>query len=690
MFFRREEKRFVSTVILLAVIALLASACGRKASQLSGDIQAAANPQPVVEETSQSRDSSNVTITTTVLLTGAAARQEAGPIGSPQDEASLAANGILPWGPVQAVHEVDIDGTVYTVNQLTSPDPFTAEYQLENGNMYSTNMPLEKLIFFDSTVESPEAPTELWQCTTGDYWEVISNRITVDFDNTATEAEIAAFIASESFNVVMSWFEPLELSGGGQTSSIGSKSTSQGLGEGGLSEGGGGTTENLLGGSGNVMAWFELAYDSGKFISMDAAIAYLESQPKIVNAIPIITDFAAQDYPVPNDEIYKANDGVPDDPYGRESRWADAYDLIGPGNNLIPMFPYPDPHPKIHIAVMDDGVKRGLHDTGKLSNIGMVVDDDIIGFEFMGGEPVYRCVKPGMENYTYYGRLMGHGTQIASVINGATDNIFGIPSLAPGAVILPIRLKMWTKFHGIEGVPNDRPQYSSGSPRKAVRGLRFHFKHEQWQFQVRVVNMSLSWPSFVRNIPELDDPFGSTFKTNVSRDLNINDRLYIGSAGNEGGQKRAYPAAHSNVLGVSGLDYDPDFNQFWYQNRSGDSSNYMPDATYPVSGVYTITAGETNLRRYTAITPPLGGYWGSIPTEQWYYKWFGGTSCAAPQVSALAYHLYSRKPYLSPSPQADYLSVSNRIVNTRISYMEPGFTHPLKGPANFHDALTGW
>src|SRR5690606_34419717 len=126
----------------------------------------------------------------------------------------------------------------------------------------------------------------------------------------------------------------------------------------------------------------------------------------------------------------------------------------------------------------------------------------------------------------------------------------------PGAVVLPIRLKQWTKYHGIPGVPTNKPYFSSNAPNKAVRGLRFKLKHEQWHFNVRVVNMSFSWPSYLRSIPDLDDPFAPTFKKNVSLDLSKNDRLYVASAGNEAGQRRAYPAAHSNVLGVSGLDYD--------------------------------------------------------------------------------------------------------------------------------------
>src|SRR5690606_20892814 len=161
---------------------------------------------------------------------------------------------------------------------------------------------------------------------------------------------------------------------------------------------------------------------------------------------------------------------------------------------------------------------------------------------------------------------------------------------------------------------------------------------------------------------------------NVSLDLSKNDRLYVASAGNEAGQRRAYPAAHSNVLGVSGLDYDANSDTYTYRLRTfpeRNSSNFMPDDTYPVSGVYTMDDFET----YTAVTHPLPGHWGYFDGvgNDWlydhpkytYYLPFGGTSAAAPQVSALAYYLYSWKPYINPVPQTDYEEVWDRIVDTR-------------------------
>src|SRR5215212_3857511 len=110
------QKR-LSISLTICLLALLGACQSSTKSDLSGPPRETASVQ------------------TTTLLTGSAARVIAGPVGSPQDEASLAAYGIQPWGPVQKVHNVTIGNQAWVVNELSSPDPFTHTYQLPGGKI---------------------------------------------------------------------------------------------------------------------------------------------------------------------------------------------------------------------------------------------------------------------------------------------------------------------------------------------------------------------------------------------------------------------------------------------------------------------------------------------------------------------------------------------------------------------------
>ena len=65
---------------------------------------------------------------------------------------------------------------------------------------------------------------------------------------------------------------------------------------------------------------------------------------------------------------------------------------------------------------------------------------------------------------------------------------------------------------------------------------------------------------------------------------------------------------------------------------------------------------------------------------------FGDTSAAAPQVAALAYHLYSKYPELG---QTSYDKVPYRIVEQRRKSLD-AVLYPLKGVADYHAAIGGW
>jgi len=391
------------------------------------------------------RDRQPSSVVTQVLLTGPEARVEAGPTVI-QDEASLRANGILPWAPVQAVHTVTVGSTVYTVNQLTSPDPFSATYQLQNGSIVVSNEPLEDIVTFTGD-EGPEPPTVVWTSTWGDQWEVVPDRMCVYFDNEATEQDLTQLIATENFHVVASWFEPPDSPGPG-----GGGMGAPGGGGKLASSTGGITGEGLAGGAGldaspslgNEMAWFDFEFDPERFATPEAAQQYFMQLAHVENAVPMITDYAEMDYAPPNDPLYTMG-YVPI----TSSRWPDCYDLV----RYSPVSYYSYSGVQQEVAVMDCGVYRNHEDPSRLSAIGVECYDRSYWVKIDGGVPDYKIDKPQYNGVNpYWHRLNGHGTQVASIINSATNNGLGLPSLAPGATVLPIRMKQWTKTKGLPGV----------------------------------------------------------------------------------------------------------------------------------------------------------------------------------------------------------------------------------------------
>lgn len=301
---------------------------------------------------------------------------------------------------------------------------------------------------------------------------------------------------------------------------------------------------------------------------------------------------------------------------------------------------------------------------------------------------------PGQPDAHYdYLSYFGHGTQVASIINSRTHNVVGLPSLAPSATILPIRMKFWTRFYGVPGVLKDRPTFSINAHVKAIRALRFQFAHGQYDFYVRVVNMSWAYPKWARKIPWPWNGLDEGFKLNLNRDLNRNDRLYVAAAGNSGAEARWYPAAHSNVMGVTGYWYDPEATDKYYPHQD---SNWSPiEDVYEVSGIFDIAPVWIDVNNdgiddgllqpnFTANTK-RGDYSYALSQR---YNPFNGTSAAVPQIAALAYHLYSRRPNLSGPGSTSYGEVLQHIK----AYRMPGEDAPgmMKAPADFRRAINNW
>jgi serine protease len=117
----------------------------------------------------------------------------------------------------------------------------------------------------------------------------------------------------------------------------------------------------------------------------------------------------------------------------------------------------------------------------------------------------------------------GHGTHVAGTIAETTNNRRGVAGLAWGATIVPVRVL-------------DAQGY--GDAATIARGIRYAVRHG-----AKVINMSLEFSTSVRaaEIPDI---------TSALRLANRRGVVIVGSSGNEGQARVAYPARASLVVSV--------------------------------------------------------------------------------------------------------------------------------------------
>ena len=298
--------------------------------------------------------------------------------------------------------------------------------------------------------------------------------------------------------------------------------------------------------------------------------------------------------------------------------------------------------------------------------MGVDVENGELDLKVLGGEPTYLRGD---------GYPTTHGTKIAGLITAATNNEEGIASLAPRAIILPMKMK-------VVGLAGDSPLTPLSSAVLAVRSLRFELGKGQWAFDVPIANCCFS-----NNGTPYWVPRTKALGYNITRDSKVNRRMYIASAGNDGEETKKYPAAYERVLSVTGLTavLERDVQQGLYFDLDstlhvstfGYCSNYYDDEeVYPVSGIYYCRVNPSSVSRgYSTCTYQ--------DSDGDYYDHFGGTSAAVPCVTALAFHLYDAKPTV------DWRDVYERIVETRndsYAIQNP----PIAGLVDYQAALNGW
>jgi len=209
----------------------------------------------------------------------------------------------------------------------------------------------------------------------------------------------------------------------------------------------------------------------------------------------------------------------------------------------------------------------------------------------------------------------GHGTHVAGTIAESTNNRVGVTGLAWGATIIPVRVL-------------DSNGY--GDAATIAKGIRYAARHG-----AKVINMSLEFSTSVR-ASEIPDIIAAI------RYANQKGAVVVGSTGNEGEARVAYPARTGIVISVGATTDNACLAS--YSNDGvgldivapggGDDAQLSQDPACVVGhrgrDIYQMT--------YTTSVAKFG-----LPSG------YHGTSMAAPHVSATAALVIASK-VLGPRP----------------------------------------
>jgi Subtilase family len=570
--------------------------------------------------------------------------------------------GVAAWGPVVQTVQVMVNGQAQTATRLASSDPFIATWQLPGGDLVISNKTPQELVNIAGESE-PLLPTEPYPVAGGTR-PVYPRQVFVNFKPAATQQDIEALIALHGLYVVASWFEPPEVEG-----------------------------------QGNAIAILCFRYPLGEFTGLPAAVAYFDALPIAEGAFPSFTDLFELEYAQegPDDAMYDDDLCRQVNIFGVDT---DAAIDMGP--------PWGAWIARTTVAILDVGVTRLTQDFGipgfppnykKVSWNGISSSDYYenvrVGFDRGNPPPAWQWpdeypLRPGAQ--------LRHGTQCAGTITACTENWPGAPQgvgvagLAPQIGILPVRLTV------VRNEESGRATTTFQSLFNAYVALRKQFQPAFWYEEVRVASYSSS--AALNPAVKAEKAFIDTINTWISRDSLRCNRLTVASAGNEPSDAdqnppvQRYPAALPVVLGVSGLVCNA-AGSIWREDVVADNlhygSSYFEDANqpdiqrlYPVSGIYAV--GNTQFNDFSDVTYVPATLQSSDYSTHYY--WFGGTSFAAPQASALAALLWLE------NPGAQYWQVSNQIVQTRDtgieSYMENTRGVQLAGLIDFGEALSTW
>lgn len=228
-----------------------------------------------------------------------------------------------------------------------------------------------------------------------------------------------------------------------------------------------------------------------------------------------------------------------------------------------------------------------------------------------------------------------HGTKVAGIIGAKTNNTAGVASVAPDAMLLPVRalgkcggwdsdIIAGMRWASGESVPGPGSTTIPAPPTPA-----------------RVINMSLGGA----------DTCSQAYKDAIAA-ITARGVVIVASAGNDNGLAASTPANCPGVIGVAGV------------RHSGTKVGYSslgPEVSLSAPAGNCVN-GETGPCLYTMLTttnsgttaPVTDANGGSIYTDQ-VNRWANGTSFAAPQVSGAVALLLEARSSLTPAAVSSLL-----------------------------------
>lgn len=207
----------------------------------------------------------------------------------------------------------------------------------------------------------------------------------------------------------------------------------------------------------------------------------------------------------------------------------------------------------------------------------------------------------------------GHGTHASGIAGADTNNKIGVAGTAPKCKLMPI------KALDAKG---------SGDTFNVALGVVWAADHG-----ARVINMSLGGPNNVT----LQRAIEYALAKNV---------VVVAAMGNDGKNKKAYPAALPGVISVGSVDFD---------KRRSEFSNYGDWITVVAPGsqiLSTLPTYETTMTEFE---------------KEQEYDYLDGTSMACPMVAGLAGLILSRNPNYTPE------EVKQRIQSTSTDLGKKGY-----------------
>ncbi|MCI5140134.1 MAG: serine protease, partial [Candidatus Electrothrix sp. AR1] len=235
--------------------------------------------------------------------------------------------------------------------------------------------------------------------------------------------------------------------------------------------------------------------------------------------------------------------------------------------------------------------------------------------------------------------LIGHGTHVASIAAAETDNSVGTAGIAREAKLGSLKV-----CFEVEILPGYYTAYCDDSD---VANAIVYAADQGYQ----VINMSLGGAEY-----------SETFKIAVDYAWS-KGAILVAGAGNEYGITKSYPAAYSNVIGVSATDaYD---NLASFSTFSTDDDDWVSVAA-PGDTILAAVPGE-----YCAGDPDC-------------YAWKSGTSMATPVVSGVAAMVWS---YISDPTNTAVRDCIEMSAQKSGALGQNFLAWTKHGRINLHDAL---